>query len=57
MRKLFGLPEQLKKGDGTQDKFKALFEQIDTDGSGKLTLKEFTAAFVDGQAPDGAQQL
>ena len=50
VRVLFGLPATLKKGDGSQDRFTAIFSSIDTDSSGKVTLNEFIAKFGDAEA-------
>tara|TARA_B110001452_G_scaffold90226_1_gene74172 strand:+ start:1951 stop:2292 length:342 start_codon:yes stop_codon:yes gene_type:complete len=50
VRGLFGLPATLKKGDGSQDRFTAIFSSTDTDGSGKVTLNELIAKFGDAEA-------
>ena len=41
VRELLGLPEMIKRGDGSQARFDAIFSHMDADASGKFCLKDF----------------
>ena len=56
LAKMLNLPNRIRAGDGSRDRFEVVFREIDKDGSGTIDLEEFVDYFI-GLAKERAREI